>query len=104
MGAVYFSSARLRRQRVGDDPVAELAREIAAGRDHPVFGLWPVGLADDLRRAVVDEDIRKVDVWTARYRLARVDFATDPVDPFFNLNSPEDMARAEALFAAAAPS
>ncbi len=81
---------------------ADMACAASDGRNHPVFGLWPVGLADDLRRAVVDEDIRKVDVWTARYRLARVDFTTDPVDPFFNLNTPEDMARAEALLAAAA--
>jgi molybdopterin-guanine dinucleotide biosynthesis protein A len=42
-----------------------------------------------------------VDVFTARYRLARVDFACDPVDPFFNVNAPEDMRAAEALLARA---
>ncbi len=76
---------------------ADMACARSGGRDHPVFGLWPVRLAAALRRALVDEDIRKVDVWTARYRLVRADFAADPVDPFFNLNSPDDMARAEAL-------
>ena len=76
---------------------ADMACARSGGRDHPVFGLWPVRLAAELRSALVDEGIRKVDVWTARYRLAHADFAADPVDPFFNLNAPEDMARAEEL-------
>ena len=62
-----------------------------------MFGLWPVRLADDLRRAMLDEEIRKVDVWTARYRLAVVDFPAAPIDPFFNTNRPEDLAEAERL-------
>ena len=64
--------------------------------DHPVFALWPVTLAEALRRAVRDEGIRKVDRWTARYALATEDFAAQPVDPFFNVNRPEDIAAAEA--------
>jgi molybdenum cofactor guanylyltransferase len=60
-----------------------------------VVGLWPVGLRDDLRRALVAEGVRKVDAWTARHRLAVVDFPADPVDPFFNVNLPEDLAAAE---------
>jgi molybdopterin-guanine dinucleotide biosynthesis protein A len=80
---------------------ADMACAASGGRDHPVFGLWPVRLAGDLRRALVAEDIRKVDIWTARYRLARVEFATDPVDPFFNVNRPDDFAAAEALVRAA---
>jgi molybdenum cofactor guanylyltransferase len=47
----------------------------------------------------VEDQIRKVDVWTARYRLAVADFDTDPVDPFFNTNRPEDLAEAERLLA-----
>lgn len=78
---------------------ADLACATSGGRAHPVFGLWPVGLADDLRRAVVAEDMRKVDAWTARYVLARADFPADPLDPFFNVNRPDDMAAAEALLA-----
>jgi len=74
---------------------AELACARSDGRAHPVVGLWPTALADDLRRALVDEDMRKVDAWTARHRLVAVDFATDPVDPFFNANRPEDLAEAE---------
>jgi molybdopterin-guanine dinucleotide biosynthesis protein A len=80
---------------------ADLACATSGGREHPVFGLWPVALAPALRCALVVEDIRKVDVFTARYRLARADFACDPVDPFFNVNAPEDMREAEALLARA---
>ena len=75
----------------------DLACAETGGRTHPVFGLWPVRLREDLRRALVDEDIRKVDVWTARYRLARHDWACDPVDPFFNVNRPGDLEAAEGL-------
>ena len=69
----------------------------SGGREHPVFGLWPVHLRHDLRRAMLEEQIRKVDVWTARYRLAIADFDTDPIDPFFNTNRPDDLAEAERL-------
>jgi molybdopterin-guanine dinucleotide biosynthesis protein A len=72
------------------------------GRNHPVVGLWPVRLAGALRKALVEEDIRKIDVWTAHYRLAEVEFPADPVDPFFNANRPEDLAEAERLLAEAA--
>ena len=78
---------------------ADMACASSGGRDQPVFGLWPVRLADDLRAAVIDENLRKVDVWTARYRLVHVDWPTDPVDPFFNVNRPEDLDAAENLLA-----
>jgi len=76
---------------------ADMACATSGGRAHPVVGLWPVRLADALRRAMVEEELRKVDIWTARYRLVHVDFATDPVDPFFNTNRPDDLAAAETL-------
>ena len=80
---------------------ADMACAKSDGRDQPVFGLWPVRLADALRAAVIDEDLRKVDVWTARYRLAHVEWPTDPIDPFFNVNRPEDLEAAERLTASA---
>ncbi len=83
---------------IGEDG-ADMACAASGGRDHPVFALWPVRLADDLRRAVVDDGVRKVDLWTGRYRLAHAEFACDPVDPFFNVNRPDDFARAETLLA-----
>jgi molybdopterin-guanine dinucleotide biosynthesis protein A len=76
---------------------ADLACAASGGRDHPVFGLWPVRLKEDLRRALVADGIRKVDLFTARHKLVAVSFAERPVDPFFNANRPEDFAAAAAL-------
>jgi molybdopterin-guanine dinucleotide biosynthesis protein A len=78
----------------------DLACAASGGRAHPVFGLWPVRLADDLRAAMTDHGMRKVDVWTARHRLAEVPFPADEIDPFFNTNRPEDLAEAERLLRA----
>ena len=80
---------------------AELACAASGGQAHPVIGLWPVRLRDELRRALVEEGVRKVDVWTARYRLATVAFPEPApgIDPFFNANRPEDLDRAAALLA-----
>jgi molybdopterin-guanine dinucleotide biosynthesis protein A len=77
----------------------ELAAAASLGRTHPVFGLWPIGLRDALRRALVDESLRKVDVFTARYPLAVVDFPVGEVDPFFNTNHPDDLEAAQLLAA-----
>ncbi len=62
---------------------------------HPVVGLWPVALRDDLRGALVDEGLRKIEIWTARHGVALADWPDHPVDPFFNVNTPEDAAAAE---------
>jgi molybdopterin-guanine dinucleotide biosynthesis protein A len=79
------------------DEGADMACASSAGQSHPVFGLWPIARADDLRRAMVEEGVRKVDVWTARYRLVTVDFPAEPIDPFFNTNRPEDLEEAARL-------
>jgi molybdenum cofactor guanylyltransferase len=79
---------------------ADLACAASGGRAHPVFGLWPVRLKEDLRDALCAEGIRKVDLWTARHKLVTVPFADRPVDPFFNANRPEDLKAAAALLAA----
>lgn len=76
-----------------------LACAESAGRAHPVNGLWPVSLRHDLRRALVDEGLRKIDRWTARHGVALASWAVDPIDPFFNANAPEDLAEAERLVA-----
>ena len=88
--------------RAVEENDAEIASARSDGREHPVFALWPIALADALRAAVADEEIRKVDVWTARYRLAHAEFSAAPVDPFFNVNRPEDIAEAEAALIAQA--
>ena len=80
---------------------ADLACAASGGQPHPVIGVWPVRLREALRHALVAEGIRKVDVWTARYRLATVPIfrRIAGVDPFFNANRPEDLDRAAALLA-----
>jgi molybdenum cofactor guanylyltransferase len=77
-----------------------LAQAASNGQPNPVIGFWPVALAPELRRAVVEEGITRVAAWTARYSLATVEFDSVPVDPFFNANTPEDLAKAEQLLAA----
>lgn len=79
---------------------AVMACAASDGRRHPVFGLWPVRLRDELRAAMIEEGVRKVDAWTARYRLAVAEFPTNPMDPFFNANRPDDLAEAERMIAA----
>lgn len=64
---------------------------------HPVVGLWPVALRVDLRKALVDEDLRKIEVWTARHGIAIAEWPDQPVDPFLNVNTPEDVKRAEQM-------
>jgi molybdopterin-guanine dinucleotide biosynthesis protein A len=76
---------------------AELAVAASDGQTHPVIGLWSVKLREELRHALVKEDVRKIDRWTARYPLATVTWPTTPLDPFFNANTVEDIAEAERL-------
>lgn len=67
------------------------------GRVHPVIGLWSIGLADDLRRAIATDGLRRVEDWLARCGAVPVDFPSGPTDPFFNVNTPADLAEAEVL-------
>jgi molybdopterin-guanine dinucleotide biosynthesis protein A len=67
---------------------------------HPVVGLWPVALRHDLRSALVEDGLRKIEAWTARHGVAVADWPAELVDPFFNVNTPEDVAQATRLAAA----
>jgi len=87
--------SRLHRARTAED--AQLAVAASGGQSHPVIGLWSVALREELRHALVVEDVRKIDRWTARYRLATVTWPTTPLDPFFNANTVDDIAEAERL-------
>jgi molybdopterin-guanine dinucleotide biosynthesis protein A len=87
--------SRLHHARTAEN--AQLAVASSAGQSHPVVGLWDVALRHELRHALVNEDIRKVGRWTSRYALATVEWPTDPVDPFFNANTMDDIAEAERL-------
>ncbi len=81
---------------------AEIARASSGGRSHHVVALWPVALRGALRRAVEAEGARKVQAWTAAYRVAEVDWPVGETDPFFNVNTPEDVTEALRLTRAAA--
>ncbi|MEM9578484.1 MAG: molybdenum cofactor guanylyltransferase MobA [Pseudomonadota bacterium] len=63
---------------------------------HPTFGLWPVALRHDLRDAL-EGGLRKVVLWTDQHRGREAVFPADPNDPFFNVNTPDDLKQAEAL-------
>ncbi len=69
---------------------------------HPTFGLWPVVLRADLRRAL-DEGVRKVVLWTDRHGAAEALFPAGGHDPFFNVNTPGDLVRAEEIAMGADP-
>lgn len=76
---------------------AQLAVAASGGQAHPVIGLWAVALRGELRHALVEENLRKIDRWTARYPLVEVTWSAALIDPFFNANTPEDIALAQSL-------
>jgi molybdopterin-guanine dinucleotide biosynthesis protein A len=73
-----------------------IAIAASGGRTHFAAALWSLRLATDLQRALA-EGVRKVERFAERYRPEIVEFSTDPVDPFFNINRPEDLEEAEEL-------
>ena len=87
--------SRLHAARIAED--AQLAVAASAGQSHPVIGLWDVRLRHELRHALVNEDIRKVGRFTARCSVATVEWPSEPLDPFFNANTIDDLAEAERL-------
>jgi molybdenum cofactor guanylyltransferase len=74
-------------------PVATAA---SGGFTHPVIGVFDVSLADDLEAALLAGE-RKIDRWTARHGVSEIEWPVVPFDPFFNANSPDDLAVAEAV-------
>ena len=79
----------------------------SGGELHPVIGLWPVALADDLE-AQLGAGVRKVLAWTDRHGTVPVPFAMLRVggaelDPFFNANTPQELDALRAMLARAAP-
>ena len=76
---------------------------LAASRDktgklwrQPTFGLWPVALRDDLRSALED-GLRKIVLWTDRHEAGTAVFDFGAYDPFFNVNTPDDIVEAERI-------
>jgi len=84
-----------------------IALAASGGKPHPVFGLWPIALADDLALSL-EAGTRKVLHWTDRHphfivEFAFADFGGTLVDPFFNANTPEDLVEAGRLLTMEAP-
>lgn len=83
----------------------EIAIAASLGRDHPVFGLWPISLADDLESWILADEKRRVRDFLARHPVRTVDFPVidtplGALDPFFNINTPDELAAAERWLAA----
>ena len=77
-----------------------IAIAVSGDREHPVFGLWPVAVADDLENWLTDGENRRVRSFLARHPVQGVGFAMQatpigPLDPFFNINTPADLEQAE---------
>ena len=75
-----------------DVQIALAATKIEGGKTvrHPTFGLWPVALLEDLRSALQD-GLRKVVLWTDQHGAETHVFDSGDIDPFFNINTPEDL-------------
>lgn len=78
---------------------ARVAVARSGGFAQPTIALWDISLRQDLRRALVDEGLRKIDRFTARYLVAEAEWPVDPFDPFFNANTPEDLVLADTIAA-----
>lgn len=68
-------------------------------RAQPTFGLWPVALRGDLR-ADLEAGLRKIILWTDRHDAGLAVFEAESLDPFFNVNAPDDLAQAERILGA----
>jgi molybdenum cofactor guanylyltransferase len=89
--------ARLHQARL--EANTELAFAASGGQTHHVIGLWSVALREKLRHALVTENVRKVESWTSRFSVATATWPIEPLDPFFNANTVDDLAQAERLAA-----
>ena len=81
--------------------VERIVLAASGGNKHPVIGLWPVQLADDLE-AALNEGVRKVLHWTDRHGTLAVEFpfvggGGREIDPFFNANTPAEFEEVAAL-------
>jgi molybdopterin-guanine dinucleotide biosynthesis protein A len=79
-----------------------MAAARSGGRLHPVFGLWRAELASPLEREI-GKGLRSVHQWVALHDAGIADWATEPYDPFFNINRPEDVMQASQILNEHAP-
>ncbi|WP_375464734.1 molybdenum cofactor guanylyltransferase MobA [uncultured Methylobacterium sp.] len=76
-----------------------IALAASGGRAHHTVALWPVGLRGDLRAALAGRGERRVGAFIARHGTVVVTWPSEPVDPFLNVNTPDDLKLAEAALA-----
>jgi molybdenum cofactor guanylyltransferase len=81
----------------GAERNARLACASSGGRIHSAVALWPIAIREDLRHALVVENVRKVEAFSQSYSRAVADWPIEPYDPFFNVNDPSDLATAETI-------
>lgn len=67
-------------------------------RIHPVFGIWSISLKNSLKKALDKDQIKKMDIWIQKHKYSIVNFAYKKNDPFFNINNPDDLKKANAIY------
>ncbi|MBL0936537.1 MAG: molybdenum cofactor guanylyltransferase MobA [Rhizobiaceae bacterium] len=91
----FFPPDLVQRLCAGDSARIQVAR--SGGRVHPVFALWPIAALDPLTAFLTRAETRKVMAFLDEFGFDAIDFASEPFDPFFNVNTPDDLAEAERL-------
>lgn len=96
--APFFPPNMVRRLlEAATDNATKIAVATSYDRAQPIFAVWSVDLAQDLRRAVAEEGMRKVMAWAQCHNPAFVEFDAHGLDPFYNINTPDDLDEAERL-------
>ncbi|MFN3764231.1 MAG: molybdenum cofactor guanylyltransferase MobA [Aliihoeflea sp.] len=91
----FFPETLVHQLATGDPARIQVARSI--GRVHPVFALWPVTALEPLSNFLARAETRKVMTFLDEFGFDGVDFPTEAFDPFFNVNTPDDLAEAERI-------
>jgi molybdenum cofactor guanylyltransferase len=94
-GPFFPEDLAARLTEAADAQGAVMACAQSGGRRHGVYALWPVEMREDLHRALTVDGLRKVEAWLAQHDVAVAEWPTQPFDPFFNVNTPDDLVRAE---------
>lgn len=96
----FFPADLVARLAAAVERPSQIAIAASEGRSHPVFGLWPVALAADLEAWIATDEKRRVRDFLLRHDVTEVSFPLHPtraslLDPFFNINTPDDLVEAE---------
>ncbi|MBB3656931.1 molybdopterin-guanine dinucleotide biosynthesis protein A [Rhizobium sp. BK650] len=104
----FFPADLVGRLAAAIDHPEQIAIAASEGRSHPVFGLWPTALAGDLEEWMKTDDKRRVRDFLLRHDVTEVPFPLHPtrasvLDPFFNINTSDDLIEAERWLGALRP-